>query len=437
MTIRSRISAAAKVAAGARGFILELSHDGLGRRRRVRGTNEEIVRRKAALQAAEWDARWEVVEGRRQGQAARLAAARHANERRALASELTALAQQDLQQLATLLKFTLAVYDPVDWEMLKNQDLFAERRPQLELHPAEPAPPGPGREPREDDPAYRPAPGFLDRLFGARRAEKSAARRQRFTAAHELWAKAAAEHAERLRAYFARLAHRTEAHDFQVAAWEDRKRQFLLRKAAVNAAADEIRAAYMALVPHAVTEYCDLVLSQSQVPDCLPREFEVEYAETATGGMLLVVDYLLPRPADLPTLQAVEYVEARDEFAERHLGPASAAALYARVLCQLALRTLHELFSADTAGALDSIVFNGRAAAGPPAEDPAAIPCILSLRVRRAEFQRLHLAQIDPEPCLRALGGVAGERLHELTPVTPLAIRSAPTSAGHEPSATP
>ncbi|MBP9143188.1 MAG: restriction endonuclease [Thermoanaerobaculia bacterium] len=406
---------------------LELRHDGLGKHRLIRGRSEEVVRRKAEVQAADWDARWHVVEGRRREQAARLHGRRSADARRALAAARSDLKRQELVQVDSLLKFALAVYDPVDWTKLKEKGTFDEKRPEIAPLPA----PADSRElppePQATDLAYLPALGILDRVLPARRARTIAGCRARFETDHARWAKIAEElrnaDAESSRKHFEMVALRTEAHAFNVAAWELRRRDFLARKAATNDAVDAIRAAYLALVPDAVAEYCDLVLSQSQYPDCFPREFDLDYHAARS---LLVVDNLLPAPADLPTLEAVHYVSSLDDFEEQHIPQSRADARYDEVLCKVALRTVHELFEADQAGALQTVVWNG-VVSSPDRAGGSFTACVLSLRAHRDAFKTLHLAQVDPRSCLEAFECVAGERLHELDAVTPLVpLRPAP-----------
>ncbi len=416
---------------GASTWVLEFWHEGLGKHRLIRGGSEEIVRRKAAVQAADWEARWVAVESRRRDSAERFRSRCRADAGRAMAAERSDQARQELVQIDSLLKFALAVYDPVDWTMLKERGTFDEKRPEIAPLPA-PAdscelPP----EPQATDPAYLPVLGILDHVLPARKARTIAGCRARFEADHVRWAKSAEDHrnaqAESSKEHFEMVALRAEAHAFNLAAWELRRRDFLARKAATNDAVDAIRAAYLVLAPDAVAEYCDLVLSQSQYPDCFPREFDLDYHAAES---LLVVDYLLPAPADLPTLEAVHYVSSRDDFEEQHIAEARTDARYDEVLCRVALRTVHELFEADQAGALQTVVWNG-VVSSPVRAGENVTACVLSLRAHRHAFKTLHLAQVDPRCCLEAFECVAGERLHELDAVTPLAALS--PNAGRKP----
>ena len=73
----------------------------------------------------------------------------------------------------------------------------------------------------------------------------------------------------------------------------------------------------------------------------------------------------------------------------------------------IALRTLYELFRADEAKAIDSIVFNGIVDTIDKSTGQNIKPCIMSIQVSRDEFLAIHLQQVDPKSCFRKLKGVS------------------------------
>jgi restriction system protein len=88
------------------------------------------------------------------------------------------------------------------------------------------------------------------------------------------------------------------------------------------------------------------------------------------------------------------------------------------VLHQIVLRTLYELFEADTAGALNVVIFNGwvepQAANGTKARR-----YVMAAKVAKEAFAALNLWDTDSRTCFKALKGVAGSKLHALAPVVP------------------
>ena len=180
---------------------------------------------------------------------------------------------------------------------------------------------------------------------------------------------------------------------------------------------DGFRARYSAKEPAAIIEYCDLVLSNSQYPDCFPKEFELDLNHD-TG--LLVVDYRLPAPADIPSLTEVKYIQSGDTFTEKHLSEANAARLYDDIVYQIALRTLNELLESDQAAVLTSVVFNGIVTATDKATGNEATACIISVQASKEALRAINLAKVDPKACFRQLKGVGSSRLHSITPVAPI-----------------
>ena len=58
-------------------------------------------------------------------------------------------------------------------------------------------------------------------------------------------------------------------------------------------------------------------------------------------------------------LKEVKYIATRDEYKESFITDAAVRKMYDKLLYDITLRTLHELFEADALNAIDSIVFNG------------------------------------------------------------------------------
>ena len=57
-------------------------------------------------------------------------------------------------------------------------------------------------------------------------------------------------------------------------------------------------------------------------------------------------------------------------------------ALYARVVAQVTLRTVHEMFQSDRTGHIESIVFNGHVDTIDPRTGHPVRPCLIALRQR-------------------------------------------------------
>lgn len=372
-------------------YRVELWHDGLNKHRIIEGPDPAVVMRKASLQAAEW-----------------------------LAEERTAEAQAELARLREILAHALRVNHVVDWESLKDHSPFPEPKPVMEKV-ERPKPEVLPSEPRRDSPEYTPKFGLLDRLIPWRRGRVLADCQARFEIDHARWEAEVqaikAREAEAERRYQEQLKRAEEEHAKALVQWEQRRAAFLKKQQEANEAVDKQRAAYLSGNRDAVIEYCDLVLSASEYPDYFPKEYDLDYLP---DGKVLIVDYALPSPDQIPTLAQVKYVKSRDEFVERHLSKSEAAKLYDDVLYQIALRTVHELFEADIAGTISTIVFNGFVTSLDRSSGKEVTACVMSLQVQRDEFASLNLSRVDPKACFKALKGVASARLHGLAPVPPI-----------------
>lgn len=127
------------------------------------------------------------------------------------------------------------------------------------------------------------------------------------------------------------------------------------RAEAKNREVDDFRARFEAGEPDAVIEYFSLVLDASEYPEGFPKQHR---AALVPESRQLVVEYQLPPVSIVPTARLYRYVRARDAIEESARPQAQLRALYAQIVAQTALRTLHELFEADRGNRLETIVLN-------------------------------------------------------------------------------
>ncbi len=385
-------------------YQIAIHHPGLCKHRVIRGANRDLVQAAAVTQRRAWEeqyARKIAINSRR---VARENKRQELEDQLREAEERTAEAKAALDELSGVLAATLCVDDRVDWTAMM-QPPFSQPRPKERPYIAHP------EEPAFDPDEWRNRKNLVTVLvpFLAKRAE--AAARAEFEAAHAKWqqrneatkATNATIYAENLR-------------DFEE--WERRRNAHEETRANHNASIEQARTAYEALHPDAILDYCDLVLSNSQYPECFPKEFELGYRADMRR---LVVDYRLPTPSDLPQVIEVKYVRSKREFTAKNLGARQFAEVYERVVCQVALRTLHELFEADAVGALSEVVFNGMVHGTNPATGHFEVRCIMSVCTQPSSMQNIDLRKINSRACFDSLGGLAAPNLGSMRSVTPLA----------------
>ena len=178
-----------------------------------------------------------------------------------------------------------------------------------------------------------------------------------------------------------------------------------------------LRIDYMSLLPNVVVNYCKQTLSLSDFPENILGKINLEYIPETK---ILIVDYLLPAPGDLPRVKEVKYVKARNEFVEEFLPERDVNQIYDDVLYQICLRSLYELFETDEANALSAVVFNGWVESVDKATGKDTKACVMSVHAKKEEFQKINLARVDPKACFKALKGVGSSTLHSLTPIAPV-----------------
>lgn len=371
-------------------YNVEVRHDGLHKYRMISGNDHYVVQQKAEAQLAQWNEMWEKKQ--------------KAVRTQKTCEEQTKEAQEILACIDNTLLYTVSVDDRVNWDSLKDKRAFPDPKPIAPERESLPT------EPLESWPEFEPLLGFFDKISRKARAKKVAAVEQRFKLAHDDW-KAEVDRIE------ANDKAALERYERSLEEWESERQAYEAKQAANNAAMDERRKLYEQKDPGAVVDYCDVVLANSEYPDFFPQEYELDY--NSANGMV-IVDYALPAPDVIPQVKEVKYVKSRDEFAEVMVSNAEANRRYDSLLYQICLRTVHELLEADTAGAVQQVVFNGWVRSIDPATGNEVNGCVLSLQVDKDSFFDIDLARVDPKVCFKSLKGVGSSKLHSLTPVAPM-----------------
>jgi restriction system protein len=167
----------------------------------------------------------------------------------------------------------------------------------------------------------------------------------------------------------------------------------------------------------AVVSYCSMVLEASAYPDGFPQRFKFAYVPESRQA---VVEYELPTVDVVPTVKAYRYVKQSDSIAESARPQSQTKALYASVVAQVAIRTVHELLKSDKAGHIDTVVFNGLVDTTDPGSGQRIRPCLVTVRATRESFSQLDLHHVEPLACLKHLSAGVSKSPAELLPVRPV-----------------
>ena len=167
----------------------------------------------------------------------------------------------------------------------------------------------------------------------------------------------------------------------------------------------DLESALKAGEPAAAEWYAAEVLKKSPYPKRLERREEVVLVG-ATGN--LNVRMWIPAAGHVvPAVETYKYLKATDEIKEIDRSPEERAAIYERVVAQLILRSLHEIFSTDMSGAISTVALSVMVVDVDPSTGRDKISPMLSLAVTRSEFDEIDLARVDPIACLQRLTATA------------------------------
>ncbi len=335
----------------------------LGRTQVVRGESPEEVLRKAAALEAKWAQ-----------EEARLRERQAIADLRAQAEKMSEEAVAKIAEYRSLLKATLLIDDRLDWESLYDRSPFKK------------APPSEAAIRQQL--GVPPESRFIEALWAKRRERRL-----------QLEQEAKRVYEKHLQQY------------------EKEKKRFEEKQATYNAQVDEFRRSFEAGEQQAVERYIRHVLDRSRYPSELVREFEVEYRP---DEKLLIVDYRLPSPGDLPRVTRYRFNATRKTIEEVEMTQKEFKAFYDDVVYQITLRTIHEVLESDYPQHIHSVVFNGWVQVIDPATGHDVVRYIISVQADREQFARIDLARIEPKATVRALKGLVAGSLLDLSPVRPI-----------------
>jgi len=298
-------------------------------------------------------------------------------------------AQQLIESYNTLLMATLSVNDRLNWNALKKYKAFkaftfSDQVPTLESISIR---------------LNVPKQSFLEYIFKSR----ARARKAKEEEADE-------KLQQELKAYEDKKAAAQSDYDSKKTLYEDE----LL---AHNNSIDKFQLDFEAGDPTAIENYIRLVLEKSIYPDAISKEFDVQYEE---GSNIVIVNYWLPNPNDLPRIIEYKYIAIRRETKSVEMKQKDFESFYENTLLQITLRTFHEIFESVYTTHVKTIVFNGWVRGIDPQTGNDFTSCVLSCSASREVFEGFNLARVTPKECFKSLKGLVAGSLSMLAPVKPI-----------------
>lgn len=369
-------------------YYVDFRHLELDLHKELSAPELSILQNKVDTLMLQWDKKYEAYEKKQDAAAGK-----------EMAEDLALESEARRNQLKNTLRHTLTIDDTVDWEVLKNHSKFERKR-----YPKQPT-----TVPLNSSAPQPPRIGFFRTLIG---------QRKKLTRQYE---QALANHtaeAERVKLENAEIKQEwIKARDEWNAEQDRQAQEFRDRQEQENAKVDSLAKKWLEGDATAIEEHASIVLEASEHDDIVPKQWNIQYE---TESQTLLVDFAMPVPDDMPTTKTVRFVAATGELKETQISARDAKALFDDLCFQICLRTVHELFEADTHDHLQKIVFNGSTDTIDRATGQRVNATILSLMVGKLEFLNINLSEVDPKACFKSLKGVSAASLVGLTPIAPI-----------------
>lgn len=408
-------------------YVAEISHQGINAFRIMKDLDSLLLERKVNAQLIKWDEQYTKQELKRT-----ISQEKESNQ--TTADEMTREATDVQYDIENTLLHTLDIDDTVDWETLKDFSTYEEENPINRLDeeiskytkPVQPVYKSLPTKPLDSE--FTPKLNIINKIIKSSKDAKLRQAEKEFRNALEMWEKHFAQieednahlgnsFEEELKQVNIQIESTRQLYISKEEQWREDMKEFYAEQERSNTKVDSLKEQYGQHHPDAVLEYCEMVLNNSLYPDFFPRDFELEYNPETK---ILIVEYTLPAPEDLPSLKEVKYIAAKRELKEYHLSEAAMSKNYDSLIYKIFLRTIHELFEADQANALDCVSLNGWVSSINKATGKIAKNCIVSIQVKKAEFEEIDLSRVDPKVCFKSLKGIGSSKLSGITPIQPI-----------------
>src|SRR5690606_16939482 len=389
-------------------FVLDIEHTGLGVTKVLKDKDMFNVYQKTLDQFDKWALQWD-------------------------SKERTATAQYELGLLNNILHHTLDIDHTFDWSSLEDKSEFQEKNPMDNLEDilakiTLPRKPVYHEEPdRPNQLDYQPKVSLFDKLTGKEKMkiEKAMLKYQKdLKNWEEICSDIQTSNKKKDELYNKQLEVLAQdkeriKDDFleQERAWNERLKIFYQTQDTYNDKIVLLKESYLSKEPIAIIKHTDLVLNTSKYPSFFPKNHELDFNPITK---LMVVDYQLPTPKDLPKLKEVKYILSKNELRELFISNTEFSNLYDKVIYEVCLRTIHEIFESDVVDTIDTIVFNGYVKTINKATGIESIKCIISVHTSKEEFLRINLGKVEPKACFRNLKGIGSSSLIDTVAIQPI-----------------
>jgi restriction system protein len=403
--------------------VAEIKHTGLFTFRVIKSFDQSVLKMLIDAQFSKWDEQWKKVLEKNNIQVNQ-----HAAE------QATIDAKEKLNILENLMITSIERDNSFDLETLYVDKTFTDENPKNNfpralaqlIPPQKPVLISLPGEPQKVH--FEPRFSLFDKLIKSRKDKKIADNKLAYADALDKWEvdltetennnkKLQDEYSNNVKQFEIDREKLKAKYENLEAKWTQEKKDFYINQDSLNENITNLKNAYFNKEATAVVKYCDYVLSNSSNIATFPISFEIEYK---ADEKFLVVEYVLPCIEDLPKIAEVKFIAARRELKEILVSETQQLKNYDSTIYKIVLKTIYELFQADTADAIELIALNGWVNAINKGTGKRVNNCIVSIQVNKDEFNSVDLSNVDPKICFKSLKGIASSKLSAIVAIKPI-----------------
>ena len=388
-------------------FQQEIWHEGLKEHKVITAPEKAILINKIRVQTEKWDEKWNTIQERKRIDDVKKASIEEAVRR-------TQEAEEKIKDVEDILINSLGINHSINWENLMDISEFKEPFPQKPSVPHLTAlPVYPEKAALEFQPKYN----IMTKLFKSFRekavTEAEQSYKKEYDSIGRLYEEISQSNSKILEQYQKKL----EDFKVKIGEWNQMKEDYIQKQTEYNAIIELFKTLYLSSDSDAIIKYCDMVLSDSVLPDFINKEYDIDYNPE---NRILIIDYMLPEMEAYPNIKEVKYVTSKNELNEVYLNNNSMEKLFDMTIYKLVLRVLYEEFQADVINSLDAISLNGWINYLNKATGNREDACIISIQVKKEIFNNIDLKNVDPKACFKNLKGIGSSKLAGISPIQPI-----------------
>ena len=385
-------------------YKIEISHNGLNKFKIIKGATKWEAEQKASAQMAQWNEQWEKRQIQQKKQYERMKKIEADESALRYAEYLTEEANEIQNKMDSILIDSMNNYG-FDFSDLKDNSNFNQPKPTMPSYESVPD------EPQRSNSFYNTQPTFFTRLSKNKMASLKQEDDNRFAYDHQLWK----QQADAIRAS---NLQKNKDYEQDCIKWEKAKEEFYALQNENNANIDEFEKNVKLGDKSSIESLFSLMISKFKYPFDFDTDVDVQYFSEDNQ---LIIEMFLPIQENIPTKKSVSFIKSRQEYKESFYPESYIKKKYDNVIYQIVLKTLNQCFNIGIESIkINSIVFNGRVQTIDKSTGNEIQPCILSVAVRKEDFDTLNLHTIDPKAWFKNAKGVSASSLVNLTPIAPI-----------------